>query len=248
MRKSAIVFLVVILSSFPILIAHSQLGEVAGVLNFNTPIGSSSSLNLTIMNTESIPLKYSVVLPVLNQIPNSTTPIVTITPMNGTLAPHAQKELNVTVHLPYNKNKPGYAWQGLIQVIGASPSTPGEVNIQAGVAKLITIVAAEPKQNPLLIPELVAGVVLAAALAYFLYLKLSDIFRSAKPAAIHPARIKPNGSAAKTRMAGGKRRKRARVRKSGRGGSPPKRMARRGSAQGPKRAGKARQKRGRQPA
>ncbi len=247
MRKSAIVFLVVILSSFPILIAHSQLGEVAGVLNFNTPIGSSSSLNLTIMNTESIPLKYSVVLPVLNQIPNSTTPIVTITPMNGTLAPHAQKELNVTVHLPYNKNKPGYAWQGLIQVIGASPSTPGEVNIQAGVAKLITIVAAEPKQNPLLIPELVAGVVLAAALAYLLYLKLPDILRSAKPA-IHPARIKPNGSAAKTRMAGGKRRKRARVRKSGRGGSPPKRMARRGSAQGPKRAGKARQKRGRQPA
>ena len=247
MRKSAIVFLVVILSSFPILIAHSQLGEVAGVLNFNTPIGSSSSLNLTIMNTESIPLKYSVVLPVLNQISNSTTPIVTITPMNGTLAPHAQKELNVTVHLPYNKNKPGYAWQGLIQVIGASPSTPGEVNIQAGVAKLITIVAAEPKQNPLLIPELVAGVVLAAALAYLLYLKLPDILRSAKPA-IHPARIKPNGGAAKTRMAGGKRRKRARVRKSGRGGSPPKRMARRGSVQGSKMAGKARQKRGRQPA
>lgn len=130
----------------------------------------------------------------------------------------------------------------------ASPSTPGEVNIQAGVAKLITIVAAEPKQNSLLIPELVAGVVLAAALAYLLYLKLPDILRSAKPAAIHSARIKPNGSAAKTRMAGGKRRKRARVRKSGRGGSPPKRMARRGSAQGPKRAGKARQKRGRQPA
>ena len=129
----------------------------------------------------------------------------------------------------------------------ASPSTPGEVNIQAGVAKLITIVAAEPKQNPLLIPELVAGVVLAAALAYLLYLKLPDILRSAKPA-IHPARIKPNGGAAKTRMAGGKRRKRVRVRKSGRSGSPPKRMARRGSAQGPKRAGKARQKRGRQPA
>jgi len=63
-------------------------------------------LNYSILNGGSSPINFTVILPILNTIPNNQTPIVKVYPMNGTLAPHSQQTIHVTVFMPA-KNKPG---------------------------------------------------------------------------------------------------------------------------------------------
>ena len=152
-------------------VAYAQLGEQAGQPFFNISVGSSGTFNYSILNSGSTPIGYKVGLPTLNTIPHNATPTVTVTPMNGTLAPNSQQVISIKVSIPAS-DKPYLKWQGVLSVVETAPSAnitsgAGAV-IRAGVAKIVTIESAPPKGIPLvyyLIAVLVV-IIAAAAAAY----------------------------------------------------------------------------------
>jgi hypothetical protein len=155
-------------------LATAQLGEVAGGLVFNVSLGGTQSNdNFTIVNAGSGPIGFSVMLPQFNNIPNTTAPTVTIYPMNGTLAPHSQKHINVTVYVPTKNNTVGLRWDGLIQVLSVlnQSDNPGGAVIQTGVGKEIIITTKAQEFNWQLIG---LAILIAAAIAYVAYMKLKQ--------------------------------------------------------------------------
>lgn len=135
-------FLLVILGS---VFASAEMGEIAGQPSFNVSLGGSQTLNVVLLNSGSDAINFDVVLPVLNVIPNTTTPTVTAYPLYGTIAPHASYRVAITAYVPSSKNKPGTTWTGVMQFVQASNSTnPGGAVLQVGVAKILTITAAKP--------------------------------------------------------------------------------------------------------
>src|ERR1700730_3080453 len=120
-------------------ISYAQIGEIAGALVYNVSVGSSNTSHLTIFNSGTSPIHFSVGLPQFNPIPNETSPTVFIYPMNGTIAPQESYKLNVTVYMPGN-DKPKTKWDGLIQVVQiANQTIVGGATVQAGVGKEIII-------------------------------------------------------------------------------------------------------------
>jgi len=172
-------------------------------------MSGSETLHLTIANGGSTPIDFNVTLPTLNQIPNTTAPTITISPMTGTLAPHTQLPLNVTVYMPSAKNKPGLSWHGIIGVVQVTNQTnPGGAVIQTGVAKIITITSASPVPLPL-IDYIIAIIVVIAvvALAVFYLMKRrrsTSSSRAGRTAALVNARKRIRS---KSRKGAGKRRK-----------------------------------------
>lgn len=163
MGKKLILFGLILLFSLTF-ITYSQLGEVAGQPFFNVSLGSSETLNYTIINSGSTPIGFKVIPPSLNTIPHNATPTVVITPMNGTLAPNSQQKISITVYMP-SSDKPGLKWQGITQVLQTSTQQINGsgmgVTLREGVAKIVTIESAPPKPLPL--ADYVAGIVLVIA-------------------------------------------------------------------------------------
>jgi len=170
---------------FPLLfltpIASAQLGEQGGPLVFNITLGGSETLNYTILNAGSSPINFTVELPILNTIPNNETPIIKVYPMNGTLAPHSQHVMHVTVFMPA-KDKPGLTWSGGyekgtsgIAVVEGSPSIVSSSGmsavVYAAIVKGIIISSAKPPINILLIAGIVslAAVIAAGSAVYYYY-------------------------------------------------------------------------------
>ncbi|MGC8694066.1 MAG: hypothetical protein ACP5RI_00370 [Candidatus Micrarchaeia archaeon] len=133
----------------------SQLGQEAGQPYINVSVGSTSNYSYLIFNSGSNSIYYQVVLPTLNNIPNSITPTVLVTPMNGTLAPDSQQVINIKVSIPSN-DAPYLKWQGILQIIETSSiqnSTSGMgIVIREGIAKILTIESLPPKPVPIVIP------------------------------------------------------------------------------------------------
>jgi hypothetical protein len=152
-------------------VAYAQLGEVAGPLNFNVSVGSSASLQYTLINGGSQPIHYQIVLPSLNIVPNSTAPTFTVSQMNGTISPQSQLVINVTAYMPSN-DKPGMHWGGILQAVEVSNITisgSGAV-IHQGVAKLVGVTAAQPKGIPLLyiVLAIVVLIIIIVLVYYFM--------------------------------------------------------------------------------
>ncbi len=169
-RASSFLF---ILSFLVLGIASAQLGEVAGPVSFNVNISSSQTIQLNVINSGSSPISYKVILPQLvAQQVNSTAPNITSsTPLVGTIMPYTQFPINLTVYMPSGNNKPGYSWSGVVQVIETTNQTQaGGAVVQSGVAKIISISAAQPKPlNPLIY---VGGIIIIAIIAAFAYKKV----------------------------------------------------------------------------
>lgn len=139
--------------------AQSNIGEVGGSLFFNVSLGSTQTNSMTIINAGDEPLGFRMVLPTLTlrsniynfTAANTTLPVITISPMNGTMPPHTQQQINVTVYMPVGTNKPNLTWEGLVQALATgNPAQVGGASIQGGVGKVITIRSAPEK--PLIIP------------------------------------------------------------------------------------------------
>ena len=153
-------------------ITFAQLGEVAGPVSFNVNISSSQTLQMIVINSGNTTLSYNIILPTLKaQQVNSTTPTVTTPSLNGTIKPYEQMPINITVHMPSANNKPGYSWVGVVQVIETTnQANAGGAVVQSGVAKIISITAAEPKAlNPLIY---IAGAIVIICIVGFAYKKL----------------------------------------------------------------------------
>jgi hypothetical protein len=79
-------------------------------------------------------------------IPNTTTPKISLNPSNGTIQPHTQQPINVTVYMPGGKNKPGMVWNAYVSTVAVANTTVvNGATIQAGALKMMTITAAKPK-------------------------------------------------------------------------------------------------------
>ncbi|MGC8538065.1 MAG: hypothetical protein ACP5MZ_03755 [Candidatus Micrarchaeia archaeon] len=146
-------------------LSYAQLGEQAGQPTMNISVGSSGTFNYSIINSGATPIPFKVIPPVLNTIPHNATPIVVVTPSNGTLAPGSTQIISIKVSIP-SSDKANLKWQGIVQVVEAAPTkiqSSGEgALITAGVAKILTIYSTPPKPIPL-IYYIIAIVVVAIA-------------------------------------------------------------------------------------
>ena len=127
--------------------ACAQIGEVAGPLNFNVCIGSKQSLTLTIINGGGDMISYQATPTLTTSIPNATAPQIKITPANGTIAPHSELPLNVTVYMPGGRNRAGMVWGGYISTVELANSTlvGSGANVQSGALKIMSVTAAPAK-------------------------------------------------------------------------------------------------------
>jgi hypothetical protein len=192
--------------------AHAQLGEVAGEPTFYVNISGTYSYNYTFINQGSTPIPFKVIITNFRTTAkNATEPIVTASPMSGTIPPNSQIKVRTNVYLPAKNNTPGMRWQGVLEVVvnSTSSSTGGAV-IDEGVAKIVTIVATAPKPNyivEILITLAIAIIVVGvAALAY--------IRKSKKPAKSARQRTESKTKTARRRAATSSKRSSAR-RKAG---------------------------------
>jgi len=175
MKHLPFLFLFLLLSISSI--TYAQLGEEAGPLIFNITPGGRQTLNYSILNGGSSPINFTVLLPMLSRIPNNETPIIKVYPMNGTLAPHSQQVIYVTVFMPAN-DKPGLTWNGGyspetsgIMVIEDAPSiTNGEgagAVVYAAVIKGLIITSATPSINILLIVIILLVIAIVGIIVYY---------------------------------------------------------------------------------
>ncbi len=149
-------------------LSYAQFGEVAGPVNFNVTLGSSQTLNMTIVNTGNSAVKFVATLGYLSTVLNETAPNITISPSNGTVAGHTQETLAITVRMP-STDTPGTSWIGIVSVAEVSNSTPigGGAYLQAGVAKNISILASKPVGSIVPYVILVVLLIILAAAAWY---------------------------------------------------------------------------------
>lgn len=233
------IFLIISLSI--ITLSSAQLGEQSGQPTMYVNVSSSSTFSYYVLNGGSSPISFRVVPPSLNSIPNNETPIVTITPMNGTIMPDSERLITINVSVP-SSDKPGLKWYGVVQVVEANPinvtaSGEGAV-ITAGVAKLLTIYSTVPKPTQPYYIIIVIVVIIAAALV-LLYRYRVRAGRAARgkvgqtAASVRSERERVNGNSVKRESPRRARRGRSTARgvRGSRGGTPNKRRATRsGSA------------------
>lgn len=203
---SLLLLISILLIGSTILVSSAQLGEIAGQPTIPVNLGGSNSVNITVVNQGSTPLPIRVVLPMLNTIKNTTTPIVTASPMNGSIPPNSEFVIKLTVYMPSAKNKAGLSWTGIMQIIEVPPNTPASATssaqIIAGVAKIVTIDSIAPVFDiyEYLIPAIVIIVIVVVAL----YLYRS---KKAKPKAAATAK-----SSSKTKVTSSSKAKKGRKR------------------------------------
>lgn len=192
-------------------LSYAQIGEVAGPLNFNVSLGSRESLTLTIANGGGDAIEYMATPTITTSILNSTAPQVSITPMNGSISPHSQFQLNVTAYVPSNKNKPGMTWNGYVSVVEVSNVTiVSGARIQAGALKMFTITAAKPKFNELYV---LVAMLVVAGIGIGGYYVISNM-RAKKTKAKVVKNVRKGTKRAARKKGKGRRRKAAKARKT----------------------------------
>ncbi len=164
--------LLILIPTILLALSNAQIGEVAGPINFNVSLGSSQSLQYTIVNGGGTPINFYIKAAITSSIKNETTPTITANPVNGTILPHQQFPINLTVLMP-SSDKPGLTWQGTVQALEASNLTaPGGAVIQTGVLKGIMVESAKPKGLPIgYVIIFVAVVAVVLILSYYLFIR-----------------------------------------------------------------------------
>ncbi len=165
--------LLILIPTILLALSNAQIGEVAGPINFNVSLGSSQSLQYTIVNGGGTPINFYIKAAITSSIKNETTPTITANPVNGTILPHQQFPINLTVLMP-SSDKPGLTWQGTVQALEASNLTAqgGGAVIQTGVLKGIMVESAKPKGLPIeYVIIFVAVVAVVLILSYYLFIR-----------------------------------------------------------------------------
>lgn len=185
---------VVALLSVSVLVSLSgaQIGEFAGHVRFNISIGSTETLPMTIFDAGNQSINFQVQLPHLSLVRNATAPVVTVSPMNGTLRPGYSQVLNITVYLPYKNNTPGMAWSGIVSAFEVTSNSGGGASVSTGVGKIITIVAypsKTPNYGPI-IEIIIIVAVIAAIAGSCVYILKRRKRGAARPAAAKKAQAK----------------------------------------------------------
>lgn len=181
-RTAALLFIAAAIVAASAYYASADLGMVAGPLNFNVSVGGYETLQFRAFNSGNQPISFNVVPPSFTEIANQSTPSVTISPANGTMAPHTELLFNVTVHVP-GKDKPGDFWDNIIQVVEVSNVTnTNGATVLEGVGKEISVTSAPSKTDyPLIIGVIIAAAIIVSASALHLKRRMR---RSPQPKAM----------------------------------------------------------------
>ena len=239
-RTAALLFIATAILAASAYFASADLGMVAGPLNFNVSVGGHETLQFRAFNSGSQPILFNVVPPTFTAIANQSTPSVTITPSNGTIAPHSELTFNVTVNVP-GKDRQGDFWDNIIQVVELSNVTnTNGATVLEGVGKEISITSAPAKTDyPLIIGSIIAAALIICASA----LHLNRRRRRSPEARAAPAK----GAAAVSRPGGRTSQSRRRTRKRAASSKTPGRRGRKTKAR-PSTTGKKTARRRRRPA
>ncbi len=185
-------------------ISQACIGEVAGHIHFNVSAGGNETLQMQVFNScrnTSIGFaSFAQLQPVINK----TTPRITISPKNGTLAPSQNEFINITVFMPANAIV-NSTWSGGAAVIEESNSTGASgASLQSGVAKILTATALPPVAQPLpiLMIVVVALVILVVIIIIYYFVMMSKRRGEAKSA---PAPVRKKGAPSATRKRTSKR-------------------------------------------
>ncbi len=138
-------------------LAHAQIGERAGPLQFNVSIGGNETIPWTIFNNGNSTVYFVTYVGALQQSDNQITPTIVLMPVNGSIAAHSSIDLNITVYMPA-QNQPGRgSWSTILQVIQTSNQTAsgGSAVIMAGLAKAMDIVSKLPPPTTTTIPTMI---------------------------------------------------------------------------------------------
>ncbi|MDE1762278.1 MAG: hypothetical protein KGH78_03755 [Candidatus Micrarchaeota archaeon] len=229
--------------------ANACIGEVAGKVSFNVSAGSSQTQQMQVFNSC---LNESVYFTTFGQVKpkaNATTPTITTSPQNGTLAPRENTYINITVYMPANAVA-GTAWSGAAAVEEAtgSPAAGGGASLSVGVVKLFSITALPQIFNPL--PYAIAGgIAIAIAIVggayYFLKVakrpKAKQKPKKVDKVAMRLQKLEAKYAAEKERLLAQKRgakrgaKRAARKQQPARGPKPAKKTAKRGAKRAPRR-------------
>ncbi|MGC8567793.1 MAG: hypothetical protein ACP5LP_00900 [Candidatus Micrarchaeia archaeon] len=148
MKNIAIILMVFTLLGVVANAQKANLGEVAGPLNFNVPLGGNETLNFTILYQGGSEGSFQIIPPTLTVTPstaNVITPQVIISPMNGSFS--GMENIKITVNMPSDVEELNHSWTGIIQAvqpINKSSNFSGGAIIAVGVAKTISIKAYKP--------------------------------------------------------------------------------------------------------
>lgn len=154
-RIAGIVLASVLLLSLLSANSSAQLGEVAGQLNFQVPLGHNQTVLWHLLNegntSISIQIGSSSSLQPSNAIlaAKQPLPIVKIIPLNLTIPPHSLVNINVTVFMPKNETPGLVTWTGQLSAQEVTNATnPGGAVVIQGVGKIFAIGSILPPPPP----------------------------------------------------------------------------------------------------
>ncbi len=185
-------------------LSYSQIGEVAGHLDFSVQVGHNETLQWTILNFGSNTITVSITPPPSLQLTsnastaNQPLPTYSVSQSVVVVPPGGSKIVNVTVTMPLNDTPNFASWEGILSAVTVSNSSnPGGANIEGGVAKIFSIVAV-PSTTTTIVSEgfslgslggtttyIVIGalvVVIIAIIAYYLLKGRKPYAKKQKPA------------------------------------------------------------------
>lgn len=193
-------------------ISQACIGEVASHVHFNVSVGSSETLQMQIFNScrnQSVNFNaFAQLQPVINQ----TTPTITVSPKNGTLAPSENQFINITVSVPSNDTI-NTTWSGGAAAIESANATQvSGASLESGVAKILTVTATAPLKStfPYALIAVIAAVMIIAVIIASSLLHLHHKSKKSGAAAEGKAAGKKGEAVGRKRRAAGKKRKASR--------------------------------------
>jgi hypothetical protein len=155
-------------------ISSACIGLVAGKVQLNVSVGYSGTTYFDIINNCDRIMNFTTAAKLYAQ-PNQTTPDIIISPRFGSMVPHQQAQINVTVYMPSNVMV-GTSWSGGAAASEVMNSTvEGAANIGLAVLKIITVSSIAAPVNyfvyELIVVVIIILVAIAIALYYFLIVR-----------------------------------------------------------------------------
>ena len=128
-------------------VSSAQLGEVAGKLVFQVPVGYNQTIQWHLLNEGNSSIYVQIgQSPALQLTSNAQTtagqpvPLVVVHPLNLTVQPHSITNVNITVFMSKNDTPYLASWQGQLSAQEVTnQSNPGGALVIQGVGKIFTI-------------------------------------------------------------------------------------------------------------
>ncbi len=102
----------ILLSLILVSMAGAQLGEVAGQPHVKVSIGGHNTTTVTLLNTGSTPITFQSIAPTFTPSNSGVVPNVTISPIEATIPPKQDMNVNITVSLSRKNVQPNDSWVG----------------------------------------------------------------------------------------------------------------------------------------